>query len=530
MVYTGDDSGPYEGFAHHRSVEMTSQSTVGRALLSAVIVVTAACPASPPAAATPNSASVLRTIEAQARGVGGVTTVVEESDRLGSVHARSQIWIKGTKRRRAILDGDHSAHVEIEHGPTRWVMLHGPKRVDEFRWASSVYFITSPIPELTSGHISSHCPAFTGAYVERTTYQGVQSVGGEPCHVFAGDQESFAIAVQDGLVREVRQFAPGQVAAQGVQTVCRFVEIKSHAAIDDALFVSPRVPGATLTVHEVDGQQSSTTVPYETTAPAPSGHVEGLKTRWTMARSFTATYHDVSRDRGQKIGGVEPTSSSQGKLRVVKTHGLKVRLDYEKTRVPQGGPYTQVYFYDGAIEWFTETGYESPASMRPRTPNVITKLDVDAMRNAVQKLQQSASPSPPGRLIVPSAATGPGGSYVGTLPHFVWEPLAGLEKAKITYRGQEELDGVSCAVLEVAETPDNRRSTHWVGSSDGVPRKIEEFDWQGRSVQRTITLDHVVAGAPVSENELPPDPTKYLVIDQAAMFKQAAAAGSQPAP
>ena len=82
-------------------------------------------------------------------------------------------------------------------------------------------------------------------------------------------------------------------------------------------------------------------------------------------------------------------------------------------------------------------------------------------------------------------------------PDLLFEPFYGLSSASIVLTGEEDLKSELVWRFDVAETERHRRMILWVGATDGLVRRWQEFDWLGETVESEFEFSQVRVDPPL---------------------------------
>lgn len=298
----------------------------------------------------------------------------------------------------------------------------------------------------------------------------------------------------------------------------------------DDLFRPGLRPGATVqeTVHGPDGRPRENTwvVPFPTPSPDPAGTatltatLTRVREAWERTPFFSCLYHSRSAPPGMLVGGRPFVAEATGTLRVARPDRLDLRFTQRDT---DRGEWPELFFLtDGITTWecleparavprlppaATATANTTAPPPPPPTRRVITQnlarrrallagvreATAAAASRALQlgdatpdRAGQPAPEAPAAEILPPTLR----------IPAFVLQPLAGLATDSLILEGEETVDATATWRFVARETPTQRASIHWIGQGDGLPRKIQEFDWIGSTIEREFRLTDVKADPP----------------------------------
>lgn len=212
-----------------------------------------------------------------------------------------------------------------------------------------------------------------------------------------------------------------------------------------------------------------------------------LEKRFRQHSRFACDYQE--KELG--LGGPH-TVGKDGKQRLI-THDVTGRIvfqDFTRLRLDLT---TQHHTYDSTQEihvvadgrhaWYWETyakdgkPTETPIKVN-KDQIVMSRLEISPEERRA-RLRGELMPDPPYRL---------SNSFRRL---YALHPLYGIQEKRLEFVGEEILDGETVWHFSVQPFEYEGRSEHWIGAKDGVPRKIEIYNYTGTNVTTTIELLNV---------------------------------------
>jgi len=259
----------------------------------------------------------------------------------------------------------------------------------------------------------------------------------------------------------------------------------------------------------------------------PQGKLEEILEKYSKMKEFTCKFTFYKKDeKGPKIGppvgpnesfdpskigelAVTPETTQSGVLKFRKPlslsyhYNVKSNLDYESKE----GAFV---ISDGNDLWSYDMPTRSSPESKPEkyvlTQKVkdILSLRADMLKSAEkfkEREKRFQDPANPPLVVPPEMENYELINPPVYLPACVLEPFKNLKHDLITFEGEETINGEKVYKFVVKGSQENRKSIHWIGVQDGMPRRIYEYDWENDLVANKMDLADVQVGPNLPEEE-----------------------------
>lgn len=445
----------------------------------------------------------------------------------------ARLWLTRHARRKEDCRAEDLPRVEIELATCSW-QISG-KDIRKTFWEGTVHFIPSPL-------ITLH----NRKELERATYLGLKEIGTFTCHVFDTPMFEWWYG-EDGLLRRKVQ-KPLRGTQNETSFIQTFSDLQINPALDPGLFSIDLPEGAMVTEVFPDrkgpAEESSRIVPYVLPKGTPEAQaltvvkLDDVRAAFARVTSFSCQYQFQETRHYQKVGPPpgtstptippDPGDTSFWKVPSIQQTGTLTwektgRIAYRFAETSNVSPEKRDQFLlsDGETRWMTQPfGRARAARAIPVIrENIAQKQqflgEIEALAQKQQAIARRFQDSTrPVRVMPPSVLDSIGGGFDARLPDLLFEPFKKIATAALLFTGEERSGDEELLKFDVFENECNRKMFLWIGKQDGLPRRIQEFDWMGAKLEKEIILFDILINQPVAPEtfSLEPD-SRYQIVD-----------------
>jgi len=390
--------------------------------------------------------------------------------------------------------------------------------------------------------------------IEKMKYIGEENIDGEPCFVLEEEEDYYQIilwirkdnnTLKKYIMIQNSAVDPKNAKLQtetswsvNVKKIGLINDVKFNQDLNEDLFQYTLKEGDHAEEEsEVNGKivKKEWIVPYETASLSEQEVLQKNKElnevfkKYTQIENFVCTYKYYKKDeKGAKIGPalqhgeefdpftmednlITPEKTQIGILKFRKPsqlsyiYDVKSSMDYENTNgsfvITNGDDlwdYSMPARFSQDSEPIKSVNKQKVKDIQSLFGEMM--LSSDKFRKRSERFQD---PNNPGLIAPPEMKSHElvSGSHFINLPAFVLEPFKNIDKNLIKFQGEEEIRGEKTYRFQVKESPENRKSVHWIGIKDGIARQIHEYDWVGDLVAIQMELTDVKVNSELKEDD-----------------------------
>lgn len=470
---------------------------------------------------------VIADIKTKSSSIRDISFVLEKSMLFidGKIETKvSSIQIKlPDKRKEVEKTTEGLSRIDIDNGSVNWI-IQNPKSVYKTSWQNmhNYFPIPSAVPVVGEGKID--LVGYNGIDINKIQYKGIEDTKAGRFYILQVDMRTYWISVENGVIYKhvsLQQLNPVKITEE-------FKEVSINQQLEDKVFDYEPQEGAyvqektMLSDNYDDFSERRWVAPYKKAIVTEKGRLEReeklrlISERYGKINDFSCEYNNVKTDHYMRVGkpgddkaGMDydwmqeatevPVTIQKGIVKFKKP----LALNYKYTSSSNTWPKCDDCFVitDGTQLWKYTFG---PSELGPGATKKYVHLEnvADTIKMRQEMMQSAeryreraarfAEPDFP-ELVFPQEAKGPETieDPAVMLPAFALEPLKDIDPELIVFGKEEKVNGEDTLCFLVKESEKNRKSTHWIGAQDGIPRKIQEYDWLGELVEREITLSNV---------------------------------------